>query len=106
MNTGITVGKAEGFFGTLRSRFFSERPLVEDGSVNSRPSWQVNTRVGYRKNDWEVALECLNLLDRHDNDIEYYYASRLPGETAVGVEDVHLHPSEPRTFRVSLTRRF
>ncbi len=106
LNTGITVGKAEGMFGTLRSRFFSERPLIEDGSVNSRPSWQVNARVGYRKNDWEVALECLNLLDRNDNDIEYYYASRLPGEPAAGVEDVHLHPAEPRTFRVSLTRRF
>jgi hypothetical protein len=103
---GITAGRAEGFFGTLRSRFFSQRPLIEDGSVDSRQSWQVNARIGYRKNDWEVAVDCLNLLGRDDNDIEYYYASRLPGEAAVGVEDVHLHPAEPRTFRISLTRRF
>jgi outer membrane receptor protein involved in Fe transport len=41
-----------------------------------------------------------------DNDIEYFYASRLPGEPDEGVEDIHLHPAEPRTFRVSLTRRF
>lgn len=106
LNTGITIGKSEGFYGTLRSRYFSERPLIEDGSENSRPSWQVNARVGYRKDDWEVALDCLNLLGRDDNDIEYYYASRLPGEPAAGIEDVHLHPAEPRTFRVSLTRRF
>jgi hypothetical protein len=105
LNTGITFGKAEGFYGSLRSRFFSERPLTEDGSQNSRPSWQVNARVGFRKNDWEIALDCLNLLDRDDNDIEYYYESRLKTEL-VGVEDVHLHPAEPRTFRVSLTRRF
>jgi outer membrane receptor for Fe3+-dicitrate len=103
---GITTGGAEGLFGTLRSRFFSERPLIEDGSQNSRPSWQVNARVGYRKNDWEVAVDCLNLLGRDDNDIEYYYASRLSGEAAGGVDDIHLHPAEPRTFRVSLTRRF
>ena len=103
---GITAGRAEGFFGTLRSRFFSQRPLIEDGSVESRPSWQVNARVGYRKNDWEIALDCLNLLGRDDNDIEYYYASRLPGEPAVGVDDRHLHPVEPRTFRIALTRRF
>jgi hypothetical protein len=106
MNTGITLGKDEGFFGSLRSRYFSPRPLIESGEVESRQSWQVSARVGYRKNDWEVALDCLNLLGREDNDIEYYYNSRLPGEAVGGVADIHLHPSEPRTFRVSLTRKF
>ena len=106
LNTGITVGKGEGFFGSLRSRYFSPRPLIEDGSEESRQSWQVNARVGYRKSDWEVSVDCLNLLGRDDNDIEYFYPSRLPGEPAGGVEDVHLHPAEPRTFRISLTRRF
>ena len=105
MDTGITIGKNEGFFGSLRSRYFAPRPLIEDGSVDSRQSWQVNGRIGYRKNDWEIALDCLNLLDRQDNDIEYYYESRLSTEL-VGVEDIHLHPAEPRTFRISLTRRF
>lgn len=104
-DTGITVGKGDGFFGSLRSRYFSPRPLIEDGSVDSRQSWQVNGRVGYRKSDWEIAIDCLNLLGREDNDIEYFYESRLRNELA-GVEDVHLHPAEPRTFRVSLTRRF
>lgn len=106
MNTGITIGRDEGFFGSLRSRYFSPRPLIEDGSVESRQNWEVSARVGYRKNDWEVAVDCLNLLGRKDNDIEYFYTSRLPGEAAGGVDDVHLHPTEPRTFRVSLTRRF
>lgn len=106
LDTGITLGKREGFFGSLRSRYFGPRPLIEDGSVESRQSWQVNARVGYRKNDWEVAVDCLNLLGRDDNHIEYFYPSRLPGEPAAGVDDIHLHPAEPRTFRVSLTRRF
>lgn len=106
MNSGITFGKDEGLFTSLRSRYFSPRPLIEDGSVESRPNWQVSARVGYRKADWEVAVDCLNLLGRNDNDVEYYYPSRLPGETAGGVEDRHLHPAEPRTFRVSLTRKF
>lgn len=106
INTGITVGRPEGFFGSLRSRYFSPRPLIEDGSVDSRQSWQVNARLGYRKNDWEVALDCLNVLGRDDNDIEYFYTSRLPGEPVGGVDDIHLHPAEPRTIRLSLTRRF
>lgn len=106
IDSGITVGPDEGFFGALRSRYFSPRPLIEDGSVDSRQSWQVNARVGYRKNDWELALDYLNLLGRDDNDIEYFYESRLPGEPAAGIADVHLHPAEPRTFRISLTKRF
>ncbi len=105
LNTGLTIGQSEGLFGSLRSRYFSPRPLVEDGSSDSRQSWQVNGRIGYRKGDWEVALDCLNLLGREDNDIEYYYESQLQGEAAP-VGDVHLHPVEPRTFRISLTRRF
>jgi outer membrane receptor protein involved in Fe transport len=100
------MGKAEGLFGSLRSRYFSPRPLIEDGSVDSRASWQMNARLGYRKNDWEVSLDCLNLLGRNDDDIEYFYASRLPGEAAGGVDDIHLHPAEPRTFRISLNKHF
>ena len=46
---------------------------------------------------------CLNLFDREDNDIEYYYTSRMPGGPAAGIDDVHLHPAEPRTIRASVT---
>ncbi|HKJ19138.1 MAG: hypothetical protein OEQ16_16420 [Gammaproteobacteria bacterium] len=48
----------------------------------------------------------MNLLDAEDQDIDYYYASRLAGEPVEGVEgveDVHLHPMEPRTVRASIT---
>ncbi len=105
VNAGITLGKKEGLFGSLRGRYFAPRPLIEDGSVESRASFQVNGRIGYRKNDWEVAVDCLNILGRKDNDIEYYYESQLPGEVAP-VGDVHFHPAEPRTVRLSVTRRF
>ena len=44
----------------------------------------------------------LNLFERAADDIQYYYASRLPGEPAGGVDDVHFHPVEPRQVRVSL----
>jgi hypothetical protein len=48
----------------------------------------------------------LNIFDREDNDIEYFYTSRLSGEPEEGVDDIHLHPTEPRTFRVRATLRF
>ena len=47
-----------------------------------------------------------NLLDRKASDIDYYYTSRLRGESPAGVDDTHFHPVEPRTARVTLTARF
>ena len=38
--------------------------------------------------------------------IDYYYTSRLPGEPAAGVNDVHFHPIESRSFRVSTVINF
>ena len=65
----------------------------------------VNANVGYRTPRWELALECVNLLNRKDNDIEYYYTSMLDGEVG-GVDDIHFHPAEPRMFRGRLTYKW
>ena len=102
---GITVGAAEGFYGSLRGRFFAPRPLEETDKIQSKSSFTVNARAGYRRKNWEVSVDVLNLLDRDNNDIEYFYESQLRGE-AVAVADVHLHPAEPRTLRVSATYRW
>ena len=41
-----------------------------------------------------------------DHDIDYFYASRLAGEPADGVEDNHFHPIEPRTVRLNFSLLF
>jgi hypothetical protein len=66
----------------------------------------VNARLGYRRKNWEVAVDCLNLLNRPDNDIEYFYGSQLPSDLGATVDDRHIHPIEPRMFRVSVTWKF
>ncbi|TGD75497.1 TonB-dependent receptor [Mangrovimicrobium sediminis] len=103
---GISLDTGDGPFGSLRWRYFGERPLVEDGSVESDSSSLVNLRLGYRWEHWEVTLDALNLLDSDDHDIDYFYASRLPGEPAGGVEDVHYHVLEPRTLRAAISYQF
>ena len=47
-----------------------------------------------------------NVLDARASDIDYYYASRLPGESLNGVADIHAHPTLPRTARVNLMLGF
>jgi hypothetical protein len=104
-NGGITLGGAQGFFGSLRARYFAPRPLDSVVDVKTRESLQVNARLGYRRNNWEIAMDCLNLLNRSDYDVAYYYASQLKSDAAP-VDGVHVHPIEPRMFRLSVTYRF
>ena len=68
----------------------------------SDDSLLVNASVGYRRGPVELRLEAFNLLDSTDQDISYFYASRLPDEPAEGVEDIHSHPLEPRSVRVTV----
>ncbi|RLQ22895.1 hypothetical protein DWB85_05470 [Seongchinamella sediminis] len=51
-------------------------------------------------------MDALKLFDSDDHDIDYFYASRLPGEATGGVEDIHFHVFEPRQVRVYLSRNF
>jgi len=76
------------------------------GEVSEPSSLTFNGRIGWRSARWEVALDMLNILNRANDDIAYYYVSRLPGEPAAGVADTHLHPAEPRMVRFSVLRRF
>ena len=94
-----------------RLRHFGPRPLLEDDSIRAAASTLVNLRTAYRFSpNVELAVDVFNLFDRAANDIEYAYASRLPGEPAfadgVTPNTVHLHPSLPRTLRLGLKVSF
>ena len=104
---GITLGGERGWTGGLRLRYFGPRALIEDNSQRSQSSTLVNAKLGYSMNrQLRMQAEVLNLMNRKVNDIDYFYASRLPGEPAGGVDDRHSHPVEPRTLRVSLQLNF
>jgi outer membrane receptor protein involved in Fe transport len=102
----ITAAWDSGWFGSLRLRYFGEAPLVEDGSVTSAGSSMVNLLLGWSNQRWRMQLEVLNLLDSVDHDIDYFYASRLSGEPAFGVGDIHFHIFEPRQFRLQASWLF
>jgi hypothetical protein len=104
-SVGVTA-EAGNWSGGLRLRYFGPRPLIEDDSVRSSTSTLVSLRLGYRLSPRiQLAMDALNLFDREVSDIEYFYESQLAGEPAA-VADVHLHPAEPRTLRLSLRGHF
>jgi hypothetical protein len=104
---GATISELEHFYGSLRWRYFGPRPLIEDNSVRSHSTSLVNMEVGYLfPRGIRVGLEVFNLLNVKASDVDYFYASRLPGEPAGGVNDVHFHPTESRTVRLVAAYRF
>jgi len=117
VTAGLSAGRELGWFGALRLRHFGDSPLIEDGSAVAEATTVVNLRAGYRLNAaLEIALDVFNLFDSHDADISYFYASCLPDDPPAacgaglaersGVEDLHLHPVEPRQIRATVALRY
>ena len=107
ISLGATVTERGPWFGQFQVRYFGPRPLIEDNSQRSKATTLAYARVGYKINsDLKVALDIFNLFDRKASDVDYYYASRLAGGPAGGASDIHFHPVEPRSFRVSLIANF
>lgn len=106
ISAGAAVDFGKGLSASLRLRHFGAAPLIEDDSVRSDPTTLVNLGAYYARGRIKLGLDVLNLFDAKDADITYFYASRLQGEPAGGVEDRHIHPVEPRQVRASIRFAF
>ena len=122
-SAGITLGEGKGWFGDLRWRYISSRPLTEDNAFRSAPLSIFNGQIGYRfDNGWRIQLDGLNLLDSRSDQATYAYGSLLktdtlfhmcnsgaPPPTAVcqnGVMEYVLHPIEPLAVRLTVAATF
>ncbi len=103
---GVTLNELGRWSGTVQMRYFGPRPLIEDGSVNSRSTLLTNLRIAYRLDkNLRLGLDLFNLFNRQSSDIDYFYASQLRGEAAP-VNDLHFHPVEPRSLRLTVSANF
>ena len=103
----VSIDNIGPFFGNMQFRYFGKRPLIEDNSVQSNHTMTLNGQLGYKiSKNVRVMLQGFNLLNTQAHAIDYYYTSRLPGEPAAGVSDLHFHPIESRSLRVNLVANF
>jgi hypothetical protein len=77
------------------------------GQVNGSGYGEWNADVHYAlEGGWGASLGIYNLLDKKADAMQYWYVDRLQGEPADGRADVHFHPLEPLTVRLTLSKRF
>jgi outer membrane receptor protein involved in Fe transport len=92
-----------------RLRYLGPHALIEDNSVRADSTVLGNLRAAWtpqRFKHWEIHAELLNVFNSHGNDIDYFYATRFPGEPAEGVEDVTSRIVEPRQVRIGIKKTF
>ena len=107
VSAGLTAEAIGQAFGSIRFRYFGRRPLVEDGRVMSSATGLVNAQIGYHfRHNLHLVVDVFNLLNATASDVDYFYASRLPGEPAGGIDDLHSHPAPPRTARLVVRVQF
>ena len=106
-HVAFTLNQLGPWSASLAWRYIGAAPLTEDNAVRSAPSQTTQLRVQRQiDSHLDLALDVFNLANRQNNDISYFYTSRLAGEPASGVADVHVHPAEPRTLRLTARLRF
>jgi len=113
---GVTAKDIGRWSWSVFMRYFGPHPLTEDNSQVAGSSLLWSGRATYAFDPrTQLSLDVLNLFNRKANDIEYFYCSRVRSDDpltarcsdgSTGQDDHHFHPTEPRTFRLSLVTRF
>jgi hypothetical protein len=94
---GVLVDNLGPWFGGLQWRDLGPYP-ISDGDQNPQDKGygEFNVDVGYQvSSHLKLQATIFNLTNTRANGAAFYYASRLPGELAGGINDFQVHPLEP-----------
>lgn len=105
---GVLVDDLGPWFGGLQWRKLGKYPIRDgDEFPEDKGYSEINLDVGYKVNaHLKAQLTVFNLINTRANAAAYFYAARLPGEPAEGVEDFQVHPLEPISAVAKLTYDF
>ena len=94
----ITVRLPWGLSSSFEMRYLGDRPADEERQFTARGYTLLNWTGRYRYRNLEAFLSIENLANVHWREAQFAFTSRLPGEPAQGVADVHFTPGTPRSF--------
>jgi hypothetical protein len=100
---GIALHQLGPWSASVFLRYFGPRPLIEDDTHRSSASTLVNAQASYRvAKPLLLTVDVFNVFDAQVDDIAYWYTSRISPDPAVKAsDDVHFHPAEKRSVRLT-----
>ena len=87
-------------------RYLGNRWADENRTQTARGYLLFNSTTRYRYKDFEVFLSVENLTNTDWREAQLFFTSRLAGEPAAGVNDIHYTPGNPRSFTGGVAWRF
>ncbi|NNC83371.1 MAG: TonB-dependent receptor [Flavobacteriales bacterium] len=95
---GITYSSDLGLSASLTSRYLGDRPANEDYSQVADGYLILDADIGYSWKRVRVFVNLDNLFDTEWKEAQFLTRSRLPGEAAEGIEEIHFTPGTPRAI--------
>lgn len=102
----LTARLPWGLSTSAEMRYLGDRVADDFGHHTARGYTLFNWSARYRYKGLEAFLSIENLADVKWREAQFFFTSRLPGEPAGGVEDIHFTPGNPRTFLGGLALHF
>ena len=102
----LTARLPWGLSASLEMRQLGDRFADEDEQQTARGYTLFNLTARYRYKMLEAFMSLENLLDTEYREAQFFFTSRLPGEPAGGVPDIHFTPGTPRSVLGGLALRF
>ena len=102
----LTARLPGGLSASAAMRYVANRYADESRQQIARGYTLFDLSARYRYKNLEAFLSVENLANAEWREAQFFFESRLPGEPAGGVPDIHYTPGNPRTFLGGLALRF
>ena len=104
--TDVTVRLPFGLSTSFAMRYLADRWADEERTQTARGYLLFDLVARYRYKWIEAFFSIENLTNIEWREAQFYFTSRLAGEPAAGVPDIHYTAGTPRSFMAGLTVRF
>jgi TonB-dependent Receptor Plug Domain len=102
----LTARLPWGLSSSFAMRYLGDRYADEDRHQTARGYLLFDWTARYRYKWLEAFVSIENLANTEYREAQFFFTSRLPGEPATGVPDIHYTPGNPRTVFGGLAVRF
>ncbi|MDP5139694.1 MAG: TonB-dependent receptor, partial [Spirosomaceae bacterium] len=105
LTSGLSFNDANGFSGSLKSRFLGNRPANEDYSIEAKGYFVTDMNINYTVKCFTFGVAIDNIFNTQWNETQFATESRLRNELN-SVEEIHFTPGTPFAARGIVSIKF